>query len=171
FQPRVQLHVLFPQNTTNTLISVTPGEQLQRNETALAPSYRMAGEAGTDGPFLIVMVDPDAPTPQNRSYSVVRHFMGGNYVVSHGKGSRRHRHQHNLMNVTEAIAPYHGARPSTYIFLIYNQPPDFDKQTLVTPAASRFFFNLSSFASATGLGQPIGGNFMLVGPDASSPIS
>ncbi|KAF9562555.1 hypothetical protein CPC08DRAFT_633932, partial [Agrocybe pediades] len=116
--------------------------------------------------------DPDAPTPQNRSFSLVRHSLGSNFYTV--KGSR---HQQMLSNTTEAISPYHGTRPirssgpHRYIFLMYNQLPDFNSQTVVTNTTSRFYFNLSSFTFETGLGQPLGGNFMLVGPDASSPIS
>lgn len=32
--------------------------------------------------FVLVTVDPDAPTPQNRSLSLVLHYMGGGYKVS-----------------------------------------------------------------------------------------
>jgi hypothetical protein len=59
----------------------------------------------------------------------------------------------------------------SYVFLIFNQPPGFDSQTLVTPNTSISNFNLSSFAAATGLGAPIGGTFMLVAPDPSTATS
>ncbi|KAF9562564.1 PEBP-like protein [Agrocybe pediades] len=191
FQPRVQLQVIY-QQPNKTCINVTPGEQLQMSETAIAPTYRMVGDAGTDGPFIILMVDPDAPTLQNRSFASIRHFLGGNYSLSPSYTKDSRHHQRVLINGTEPISSYWAIRPiglqhlidsslepgpllrlllhHRYIFLIYEQPPDFDGQTLVTPTYMRFFFNLSSFPSTTGLGQPIGGNFMIVGPDMSSPI-
>lgn len=55
-----------------------------------------------------------------------------------------------------------------YVFLIFNQTPAFDSQTLITPNTSVAMFNISSFAAATGLGQPIGGTFMFVAPQAAA---
>ena len=41
-------------------------------------------EAGVNlnSTFVLVSVDPDAPTPQNRSLSEVLHYMGGGYKAS-----------------------------------------------------------------------------------------
>jgi phosphatidylethanolamine-binding protein len=55
-----------------------------------------------------------------------------------------------------------------YIFLLFNQPEDFDSQTAVTPDTPINLFNLSSFAEAVGLGDPLGGTFMLVAPDPTA---
>lgn len=34
-----------------------------------------------DGPFVIVIVDPDAPTPQHPDHAQFRHFLGGGFVL------------------------------------------------------------------------------------------
>ena len=52
----------------------------------------------------------------------------------------------------------------SYIFLLFDQSEEFNKQTLVTPSTSFEHFNISAFASAVNLGQPIGGTYMLVAP-------
>ncbi|KAF4613566.1 hypothetical protein D9613_007397 [Agrocybe pediades] len=73
----------------------------QIKQTALTPAYKTIENATTYGPFVILMVDPDAPTPQNRSFSLV------------------------LSNTIEAISPYNGTSPirssgpHRYIFLMY----------------------------------------------------
>jgi hypothetical protein len=54
-----------------------------------------------------------------------------------------------------------------YIFLLFNQPAGFNQQTLVTPDTSVQNFNISAFAKAVGLGNPIAGTFMLVAPPDS----
>lgn len=53
----------------------------------------------------------------------------------------------------------------SYVFLLFNQPQGFDRQTLVNATTSIANFNISQFASEVGLGNPIGGTFILVGPD------
>lgn len=52
-----------------------------------------------------------------------------------------------------------------YIFLLFEQPEGFDDQTLFNSSSRRAYFNISSFAAAVGLGQPIGGTYMLVAAD------
>jgi hypothetical protein len=50
------------------------------------------------------------------------------------------------------------------VFLVYEEPRDFARQTLVNSSSSRLNFNISAFAAATGLGDPLGGTFIFVGP-------
>jgi phosphatidylethanolamine-binding protein len=45
--------------------------------TAGPPAYNIRG-AGK-GPFVVIAVDPDAPTPQAPTLSQIRHFVGGNF--------------------------------------------------------------------------------------------
>lgn len=55
-----------------------------------------------------------------------------------------------------------------YVFLLFSQPDGFDAQTILDSSTMRTSFNLSSFAAEVGLGDPVGGTFILVGPDASN---
>ena len=55
-----------------------------------------------------------------------------------------------------------------YVFFLFNQPDGFNDQTLVNSTTSIANFNISQFAIDVGLGDPIGGTFILVGPDASA---
>lgn len=54
-----------------------------------------------------------------------------------------------------------------YVFLLFSQPDGFDTETMVDSSTSRTNFNLSAFAADVGLGNPVGGTFILVGPDTS----
>ena len=56
----------------------------------------------------------------------------------------------------------------SYIFLLFKQPLGFNGQTLVNSTTSIANFNISQFAAEVGLGAPLGGTFMRVGPDPSS---
>ncbi len=63
------------------------------------------------------------------------------------------------------ILPAYQLYGRRYVFLVFNQTGGFDGQTLVNASTSILNFNLSSFAEAVGLGDPIAGTYMLVGPN------
>ncbi|EJD44481.1 PEBP-like protein [Auricularia subglabra TFB-10046 SS5] len=76
FQPAFPLLVKFGD------VAVTAGVQLSIAQTAQEPSFALvSGNSAIQGrPYLIAMVDPDAPTPTNTSISQVRHFLGADFV-------------------------------------------------------------------------------------------
>ncbi|KAF8989101.1 phosphatidylethanolamine-binding protein [Cyathus striatus] len=123
------------------------------------------------GPFVIAAVDPDAPTPQNPTNAQIRHFLGGNFVPAQVGPLIS---TPLLKNSTPAVSdfkqptPPAGSDPHRYVFLLFEQPRGFNAQTLVTPSTSIENFNISSFAAAVGLGNPIAGTFMRVGPDPTA---
>jgi hypothetical protein len=51
--------------------------------------------------------------------------------------------------------------------LVFQQPKNFNEQTVVTPETTVRLFNISDFASTVGLGEPLAGTFMIVAPDAA----
>ncbi|KIM44804.1 hypothetical protein M413DRAFT_25227 [Hebeloma cylindrosporum] len=161
FNPKVLLEVTFPQ-LSGTPITLHAGIQLPRNATAGPPHFSVLGPAKRD-PFVVAAVDLDAPTPQAPTSSQIRHFLGGNFIKSPGQSSL-------LSNTTPAISEFRqptppaGSDPHRYVFLLFRQSKDFNEQTLVTPTSPIQLFNISQFSSAVGLGEPIGGTFMLVGP-------
>ena len=150
--------------------------------TAGPPHFSVLGPAN-QGPFVVAAVDLDAPTPQAPTSAQIRHFLGGNFIRSPSKSFL-------LSNTTPAISEFRQPTPPAgsdphrsvtacylrgeknrqtlkfirYVFLLFRQSKDFNQQTLVTPTTPIQLFNISQFASAVGLGEPIGGTFMLVGP-------
>ncbi|TCD62350.1 hypothetical protein EIP91_007048 [Steccherinum ochraceum] len=162
FNPRVLLEVTFPE-TTGPDIHLKAGVQLPRNATAGPPTFNIRGQPG-GGPFVVAAVDPDAPTPQEPTSAQIRHFLGGNFRLVPGGG---------LVNSTAALSnflqptPPAGSDPHRYVFLLFEQPRGFNQQTLVNSTTSISNFNISQFAAAVGLGSPLGGTFMRVGPDPS----
>ncbi|EEB96198.1 hypothetical protein MPER_04706, partial [Moniliophthora perniciosa FA553] len=116
------------------------------------------------GPFVVAAVDPDAPTPQDPTNAQIRHFLGGDFTNEGGA----------LTNSTPAITSFRQPTPPAgspahrYVFLLFRQSPEFDQQTLVNSSSPVQLFNISSFAAATGLGDPIAGTFMLVAPDPTA---
>ncbi|KAF8958369.1 phosphatidylethanolamine-binding protein, partial [Flammula alnicola] len=165
FNPKALLEVTFPEPVGKSIV-LHAGIQLPRNATAGPPNFRVVGSAGR-GPFVVAAVDLDAPTPQTPTSAQIRHFLGGNFFFES-------RNSLLLTNTTPALSQFRqptppaGSDPHRYVFLLFEQSTAFNGQTLVTPATSIANFNISQFAGAVGLGQPIGGTFMLVGPDPSA---
>ncbi|KAF8972709.1 PEBP-like protein [Flammula alnicola] len=166
FEPEVLLEVTFPEPGAKP-IALHAGVQLPRNATAGPPKFNVIG-CHSKGPFVVAVVDPDVPTHQNTSVAQIRHFLGGNFFLKSPKMSSL------LTNTTPALGPFlqptprAGSDPHRYVFLLYDQPKGFNDQTLVTPTTDIRHFNISQFAEAVGLGQPIGGTFMFVGPDPTT---
>ncbi|KAF5340729.1 hypothetical protein D9611_007356 [Ephemerocybe angulata] len=161
FKPKLLLEVTFPQES-ETAVTLKAGVQLARNATKGPPTFAIRG-VRTPGPFVIAMVDPDAPTPQDPWAAQIRHYLGGNHTV-HDRGGA-------LKNQTSAITEYlqpgppAGSDAHRYIFLLFKQPKDFAAQEVITPSTSVVAFNISGFAETVGLGEPLAGTFMRVAPD------
>ncbi|KAG6898901.1 hypothetical protein C0993_002978 [Termitomyces sp. T159_Od127] len=171
FNPKALLEVTFPEPTGGP-ITLSAGVQVPRNGTSATagpPTFSAIGDIGI-GPFVIATVDPDAPTPQDPTNAQIRHFLGPNFFPPQSSNSRNEP----LMNRTPAISEFRQPTPPAgsdahrYIFLLFNQPENFNAQRLVTSTTPTNLFNISEFAAATGLGDPIAGTFMRVAPDPTA---
>ncbi|KAF3909918.1 hypothetical protein ABW21_db0206556 [Orbilia brochopaga] len=128
--------------------------------------------------FLLLMVDPDAPSPRDTSISQILHWLqpGARAIPNTAVDIRRQDGStvtlFQLDMTARAIAPYRGpsppsAEPHRYIFMLFPQ----QNGTFVLPNAFQQFqggkvrqkFDAQAFAQAAGLGSPILGNFLLVG--------
>ncbi|KAJ7464975.1 PEBP-like protein, partial [Mycena galericulata] len=167
--PKALLEVSFPQ-VHGPPITLHAGIHVLVNDTAGPPTFRLEENAPSlgRGPFVVAMVDPDAPTPQAPIYAQLRHFLGGSgdfYLGGDGC---------QLVNSTPAIsefvqpAPPTGSDAHRYVLLLFRQSEAFARQQLVNASTSILSFKISQFASAVGLGNPVAGTFMLVAPDSKS---
>ncbi|KAK7464752.1 hypothetical protein VKT23_005959 [Stygiomarasmius scandens] len=168
FDPTVLLEVALPQDVGS--VTLKAGVQLPRNATAGPPSFSIlqpTADAAGPGPFVIATVDPDAPTPQDPTSAQIRHFLGSDFTQGVQDGGA-------LTNSTPAISDFRQPTPPAgsdahrYVFLLFRQPEGFDQQSLVNSSSPVDHFDIAAFADATGLGDPIGGTFMLVAPDATA---
>lgn len=144
-------------------------------------------------------MDLDAPTPQDPSVAEIRHFLGGDFMLT-GCGAGTSDGVALLSNTTSAVSEYVQPAPPAgsdphryvsllcptmrgcddlqtlmvwcrYVFLLYAQPEGFNNQTFVNASTVITGFNISSFAEQVGLGDPLGGTFMFVGPDDTNATS
>jgi phosphatidylethanolamine-binding protein (PEBP) family uncharacterized protein len=158
FNPTAILGVQFTGQTQ----SFKAGDNVARNITLNTPQISLwspSGDVGP-GPFVIVMADPDVPTPSNPTYGPVRHWLAGNYYPTPTS---------NVLTPSgTAITPYFQPTPGVgspahrYTYLLYKQPANFNQQRVVTAQTSILNWNVTSFAAQTGLGDPIAGSFMMV---------
>jgi len=167
FHANTLLEVALPQPSGPPLL-IKAGEAIQKNQTAIPPTYSIQNSTSSraGSPFVLAMVDLDAPTPQQPTLSQVRHFLGGNFTL----GQPNAQGLAQLMNSSAAIseylqpAPTAGSDPHRYVFLLYEQSSGIDGQTLVNSSTPVTFFSIGQFARDVGLGDPIGGTFMFVSP-------
>ncbi|CAE6535900.1 unnamed protein product [Rhizoctonia solani] len=141
---------------------VLPGDNFVRNDTLNLPEFSVQGVKG--GPYVVAIVDPDAPSRTNTTLAQVRHFLGANFAVS--GPSKYVQKSYVLKNSTASIGGYEpptpppGSGPHRYVALLYKQPKNFDASFL--NASNIFNFNVSAFAARTGLGEPLAGTFLRV---------
>ncbi|KAI0375795.1 PEBP-like protein [Pilatotrama ljubarskyi] len=173
FNPTALLNVVFLDNTTGVSANVTPGANLTREQNALRPQvFLTSNDTSLAGQtFVLAMVDPDAPTPQNPTAAQIRHLLAPGLQANGSLATGA-----ALVNNTPAISdflrptPPAGSDPHRYILLLFLQPSNF------TSVASQFVnastpisnFNISLFAQEVGLGSPVAGNFFLTGPDTNT---
>ncbi|KAF6762180.1 phosphatidylethanolamine-binding protein [Ephemerocybe angulata] len=173
FNPSAYVNMMFTDAQTGRSVTPGSGQELTMTQTEHAPEFSLLAMNGTSdprafGPLVLILVDPDAPTPQNTSYASIIHFLGGNFTLG-PSGTM-------LTNGTEAFwrywypLPEAGSDPHRYVLLVYPQPSNFDLEVAnffasaddSPPWGVRSRFNVSSFANQLHLGEPIAGNFFLV---------
>ncbi|KAI0720274.1 phosphatidylethanolamine-binding protein [Cerioporus squamosus] len=168
FNPVGLLNVVFLDN-----VLVTPGLNLTREQTALRPTVSFTSNTTTfaQQTFVLAMVDPDAPTPQNPTVAQIRHLLAPNITLNGSLASGA-----LLVNNSPAISDFQrptppaGSDPHRYILLLFAQPSNFSSVVpgVVNSSTPISNFNISAFAEQLGLGSPLAGNFFLTGPDTNS---
>ncbi|KLO17322.1 PEBP-like protein [Schizopora paradoxa] len=177
FEPNTLLEVAFPQASGRPVL-VNAGKQLQQPQTAIPPRFGIKSPTASQlhQTFVVSMIDLDAPTPQNPNVSQIRHFLGSNFHID-TESARANRLSERfgvgmLVNSTEALSgflqptPPAGSDPHRYVFLLFEQPAGFNEKVgqFVNASTPITDFSIATFAKQVGLGNPLGGSFMLVGP-------
>ncbi|KAE9407022.1 PEBP-like protein [Gymnopus androsaceus JB14] len=175
FSPVALLDVAY--TSANSPIYVNPGGNLTTPQTENIPSFWLTYNNASlvNETFVLAMVDPDAPTPQNKSLAQIRHLILGDLHLEGSASSGTAL----LVNSTPALSDYispgppNGSDPHRYTLLLYVQPSGFQQiaPTLVNASTPITSFNLTSFVEVVGLGTPIAGTFFFEGPFNGSTTS
>ncbi|KAG8780971.1 hypothetical protein FRC12_022369 [Ceratobasidium sp. 428] len=165
FNPKSLLYLTYTGNLSDGSNAkvVLPGTSFARNDTLIPPQLSVTGLKS--GPYVVAIVDPDAPSRATPTSAQIRHLLAGNLTVSSTR-SKYVIDSFLLKNSTAAINDYRpptppaGSGPHRYVALLYAQPPVFDISFL--NVSDIRLFNISSFATRAGLGQPLAGTFLTV---------
>lgn len=164
FNPVLLLNVAYTLPDTHGEIKVVtpPGRNFTMPQTAIRPTWSIPSSDQNlmKETFVVAMIDPDAPTPQDPSDAQIRHFLGGNFVLEghptvEGLGA-------TLVNRTPALSDYiqpsppNTSDPHRYTWLLFRQPADFPTSL----NSSILNFNISQFAEEFKLGPVLAGDFM-----------
>ncbi|KAL0955848.1 hypothetical protein HGRIS_002050 [Hohenbuehelia grisea] len=176
FSPIATLGVVFTVNSTKEQINVQPGMNLSVAQTALKPQFYLNTTSSSllNDTFVLVMIDPDAPSPQNHTFSNVRHMLGGSFRVNGTTSAITNGTllTNTTATITDFLAPgpLPGSDPHRYTILLYRQPSAFESNAakLVNSTTTPLNWNLTAFASAVHLGNPVAGNFFFTKADDSA---
>lgn len=152
FMPKADLNVAYGTITINST-----------NAGVLVPSLASVANLPTfsltprlNGTFIIFMIDPDAPTPQNPTSAQILHYLQPNVTGNAGTGI--------LLNASPATVTYRGSGPPAgsdahrYIFVVYQQPSGFRLPDGFN-ASQRAGFDLDEIVQLTQLEMPVAGAF------------
>lgn len=151
------LEVTFPDNKSIS----KPGIYLPRVEAASTPTISYSAPSST-GKYLAVCIDLDAPFPSFAFLAPIIHWIQPNLVPSSSG-------QLTVEGDAKPITSYAGPRPPPissahrYVFLLYEQPVDFDRAKLGLPEVfaikDRMKWNQAQFEKKAGLGKVVAGNW------------
>ena len=107
-------------------------------------------------------MDPDAPSPRNRSSSEIIHWILPNLTSSQSR-------PYELTNTSAAFvewqppAPGAGSGPHRYTFLLFEQPDSFSYPSEYAGygGRNRTKFNAESFVQASGLGRLVAADYVV----------
>ncbi|KAG6821539.1 hypothetical protein H0H93_000048 [Arthromyces matolae] len=196
FAPSDLVNLTFPATPSAVQVDVTPGALLPENQTATEPSFSLGSNDTTslvDETFILVIVDPDAPSSDGTGTTEFLHFLGGNFSVDPTSPDST-----TLVNQSAALLEFFPPSPPAgdpphrsashifsgylrlrssllrrYILVVYDQPSGFSENVgaLVNATTPRLGFDLLDFAAGANLSDPVAGNFFLVGADNGTSTS
>ncbi|KAK7706046.1 hypothetical protein SLS57_009827 [Botryosphaeria dothidea] len=179
----VNLPATFDANSTTPQFFVNGGV-FARNATQEAPQLFLPANStfssnGTQPPtFIVLMVDPDAPSPQDNSRGEILHWLQPGVRLSRSIEPTTGPNGTQLAMLsasdtsTEAIVPYNGPQPPSvgphrYIIMLFRQTvDDFELPDAFESYAggeNRTLFNATEFVQAADLDAPIAATYFLVG--------
>ncbi|KAK6519166.1 hypothetical protein TWF281_003855 [Arthrobotrys megalospora] len=153
------------------------GGLFDKNSVQGIPSvYIPDSPSFTGQTFVVLMVDPDAPSPSNNSLGQILHWMQPGVKIPLNTQKVKSPEGKDLLKLdttsTNAIVPYRGPAPPSqdphrYIFMLFLQP----ESTFSLPAGfekyqggnDRRKFSAEEFVKAAGLQDPVLGTYFLSG--------
>jgi hypothetical protein len=130
------------------------------------PTFGLPEGASEGATYLLAVVDPDAPTPQQPNRSQILHMLAPGVQFSSGQATFP----------ADPVVSYNRPRPPPvssahrYVELLYNQPSNFSIPAAWSGynATNRTLFDIDRFAADSGLGSLVAVNYFLVSNQSST---
>jgi phosphatidylethanolamine-binding protein (PEBP) family uncharacterized protein len=127
FTPTYSLNISFPSKSPSN------GSLVRVSDVATQPSITFSPTDSTSGPsstFTLLLIDPDAPTPDDPKFAYWRHWVVTNIPTSSTSGSNSSAVQGDVKDgktVTPYLAPgpKDESGPHRYLFLLFKEPAGF----------------------------------------------
>ncbi|OAA59925.1 phosphatidylethanolamine-binding protein [Cordyceps fumosorosea ARSEF 2679] len=182
FAPSVDLSVSFASSeaapSSSSSSSVRLGNLLRVSQVQREPSVSFqveAGAAANDGSYLLMLVDPDAPTPEDPKFAFWRHWVVSG-LKPPSSSSFSFSSSPALSSSGTTLTAFLGpgpkpeSNPHRYLFLLYREPPGLALTRAEVGGdafVERRSFDVAGFVAAHGL-QLAGVNWMLCAADEQS---
>ncbi|KAH7097544.1 phosphatidylethanolamine-binding protein [Auriculariales sp. MPI-PUGE-AT-0066] len=170
FQPQKKLFLTFTDDQGAEVAVERPGEQLTMKETANIPKVELSADV-FDG-SIPHLLDPDAPTPEDRHWSPVRHWIAPNYASQWGGVDDRYELKNSTPAYSEYISPAPPYGAHRYVVLVYRQnkiaelqtPWEYNRDSVLS-------FDFKGFMNAQNETEftLIAGTYFSVSPDPVKP--
>ncbi|KAJ4336325.1 hypothetical protein N0V87_005476 [Didymella glomerata] len=127
FTPTYTLNIAFPSKPPSN------GSLVRVSDVATQPSITFSPTDSTSGPsstFTLLLIDPDAPTPDDPKFAYWRHWVVTSIPTSSSSGSNSSAVQGDVKDgktVTPYLAPgpKDESGPHRYLFLLFKEPAGF----------------------------------------------
>ncbi|KAF2259560.1 PEBP-like protein [Lojkania enalia] len=113
FTPSTTVSITYPNK------SINPGDLARVSEVAIAPNVAFSGDASAGYTFM--MLDPDAPTPEDPKFAFWRHWVVARVKPSASEGQGT---LDSGVTLTRYLAPgpKDESGPHRYLFLVFREP-------------------------------------------------
>lgn len=134
--------------------------------------------ASYNGQYVVVMVDPDATSPDNPNNRFILHWLAPNMSAGAPCSATKPQTGVALTNMTENFTPYRSPGPALnssahrYVLYAFRQPDGFavpHEFDTYAGGTNRMHFNLTSFIDLAGLGSPAAAEYMYVSREPAVP--
>lgn len=158
----------------NTHLAVTQ----QQPQLSLNPALYQS-VAAYNGQYTLIMVDPDASTPENPTSRFILHWLAPNVTQTTSTGGLRQLSPPSAAGTgVQDFVPYRAPTPGNtssahrYIVYAFEQPSTFAVPSAfasLAGGANRTNFNLTNFMSAAGLARPAAAEYFYVNRQTQVP--
>jgi phosphatidylethanolamine-binding protein (PEBP) family uncharacterized protein len=135
------------------------GELVPLAETKKVPTFALGQSSpiNTSSKYIIVAIDPDAPSRANPTVAQALHYMNTDFSPMSGTATNITSSNDNETVKYMPPGPPKGSGEHRYVWLLYQQPQGFQAKDV--PTRNRTGFDVAKWAEENGLKPAVAGTF------------